>query len=130
MKRFIAIIGAAVLLASTATLAAEPIAAKAESGGGTALAATLAPYGSFEFVAAPSYTKLATARTSAAAALRKRQITVAEAQTFQKRADEVRSLLDQALKVCAQDNKSGVCKGNARKANVLLTDANAKLAAL
>jgi len=129
MKRFFTI-GVAVLLASSAIAAEPPMASKADVGTGTTLNATLAPYGSFEFVAAPSYTKLASTRSSAAAALRKREITIGQAQEIQKRADEVRLLLDEALKVCRQDNRSGVCKGDARRANVLLTEANAKLAAL
>lgn len=128
MKRFLAI-GVAVLLASAAIAAEPPMTAKAESQG-TTFAASLAAYGSFEFLAAPSYTKLAIARSNAASALRNKKITPAQAQDIQKRADAARAQLDQALKVCAQDNKTGVCKGNAARANVLLTEANAKISAL
>lgn len=129
--RSVLIAGFAVLVASAAVSAADSsISAKAESGDGAFVSATLAPFGSFEWVAAPRYTRNAVVRHNAARALRGKKITVAKAQEVLRTTDEVRALLDQAVKTCKQNNKTGLCTGNQVKANVLLNQADAKLAAL
>lgn len=142
--RSILIAAAAVLLSSTAVAADSSIKATATSGDGAFIAATLAPYGSFEFIAAPSYTKLALVRRGAIRTLRRdteacasqakpTECTgkaIARAESLQKRADDVRRLLDHSVTACAQNNKTGVCKGDQVKAFVLLSEASARLAAL
>ncbi len=58
---------------------------------------TLAPLGSFEWYAAPSYTRNAVLRHNAAVQLRKGAITVEQAVDIQARADHIRQLLDAAV---------------------------------
>lgn len=59
--------------------------------------ATLASSGTFEFTAAPTWTRLAALRHNAAKALRAQAITVKAAQHIQARADLARTLLDDAM---------------------------------
>lgn len=72
------------------------------SGINTYAIGTLAPLGSFEWKAAPAYTRLAVLRHNAAVSLRAGRINVDDAETIQSRADHIRSLLDAAIKADAQ----------------------------
>lgn len=63
---------------------------------------TLAPIGTFEYKAAPAYTKLAMLRHNAAKKLRAGDITVQAAIDLQTAADGVRALLDAAVRDDAQ----------------------------
>ena len=62
--------------------------------------ATLAPLGSFEWTAAPAYTRNAAVRHRAAALLRDGRISRAQARDVLRETDRTRALLDQAV---AQD---------------------------
>jgi len=119
----------AVLLSSATAMAADSLNAKAGASG-LSVAATLASYGSFEWHAAPLYTRVALARRSAATALRKGDVTVGEAEHVQRTADRVRALLDAALKACAQDNRSGKCTGSRENADWFVAVASGKITRL
>ena len=58
---------------------------------------TLATVGTFEYEAAPDFTRLAASRLRAASLLRNGRITAAQASEVQTVADQVRSLLDRAV---------------------------------
>jgi hypothetical protein len=122
---------AAALVLSVSAFGADSLGAKATAdSGGVYMAASLAPLGSFEWVAAPRYTELATVRHNAAVKLRKGQISVEQAEAVQARADGVRKLLDAAVAACAQDDRTGQCQGSTQKASRLLVRASTQLAAL
>lgn len=131
---FIASLAAVALLAGAVAEAVPPppgdtsLAGKA--GTDIQFFATLAPVNSFEWKAAPVYTRLAVMRHSAASALRNKQIPVALARSIQTMADEVRVLLDASLKACAQNDHTGQCTNDPAKAQALLDQAVAALAAI
>lgn len=81
--------------------------------------ATLTSVGTFEWTAAPTWTRLAQLRHNAARALGKKEISVDAAKHIQKRADTVRSLLDDAT--------AAAKRGDAAKAADLLSWAIAGL---
>lgn len=124
----------AALLVSAAALAAspaiEPIEADAQAGSGVHMSATLDAFGSFGWRAAPSYTRLANARRITLKDLRAGAITVERAEVLQRRADNVRSLLDRAKAACSQDDRTAKCRGDAGAAERLLAQANAALAVI
>lgn len=96
--RIAVILGVLALAAvACATPASSPIQGAAHPNTGIELIGTLAPLGSFEWKAAPTYTQNAALRRRAAGLLRAGRIDVAAAQRVQERADLVRSRLDQAL---------------------------------
>jgi hypothetical protein len=133
MKARSFLVAAVLALVSVQVLAgnSNPVSASAQSGGdGLFVAATLAPLNSFEFKAAPSYTRLAVVRRNALVALRNGKITADQAQAVQDRANAVRVLLDRALATCAQSNKTGKCTKDAASAERLLQAANAQLVAI
>jgi|GEM_PF-2196434 len=128
MKRSLMIALVSVLLSGTA-MAANPIDAQADAGG-IDLSATLAPFNSFEWQAAPSFTQLAVKRRQATAALRKGAISIEQFESVLKQTDRIRSLLDQALEACGQNDRTGKCTKSTRTAQRLLDQANAELARL
>lgn len=71
---------------------------------------TLAPVGSFEWQAAPAYTKLALLRHSAAKKLRAGEITVSTALDVQAAADGIRSQLDAAIAADAAKQSTEAAK--------------------
>lgn len=77
--------------------AGSPLPATAPAPGGVEAFATLAPLGSFEWHAAPAYTRNAALRHRAAALLRGGRITKAQAVEVLRRTDRVRTLLDSAV---------------------------------
>jgi hypothetical protein len=91
---------------------------------------TIAPKGSFEERVAPHYTKLAEYRDSLADRVLAGKISVAIAQAGQARADQVRELLDDSFRACAQDNHTGKCTGDEAKAKAYLKKALSKLSKL
>lgn len=91
---------------------------------------TLAPKGSFEEKADPLYTQLAAYRDHVADLIGDGKVTINQAQAAQVQADQVRANLDDALRACAQNNKSGKCTGDAGKAGKLLAHAKAQLTKL
>jgi len=100
MTRFIFVSLLALLLAacsSTPDRAAAIIAAAQLEPIESYAVATLAPIGSFEWQAAPAYTKLAMMRHNAAKALRKGEISVEDAIEVQNAADAIRAVLDAAV---------------------------------
>lgn len=105
-----------------AAYATQPLEGEAVSGD-VYVVGTIASVGSFEWDAAPTYTRLAVLRHAAAKNLRKGAITIGQASVVQVRADKARSLLDKSLKVCAQNDKTGKCTGSEKKARKLLAQA-------
>jgi hypothetical protein len=85
--------------------------------------ATLAPVGSFEYQAAPLYTRNAANRHKAAVQLRHHRITAEEAQLAQNKADQIRLLLDRAIALCKEDDHTGQCTGDAKQASGALAEA-------
>ena len=71
--------------------------ASAPSSGAVEAFATLAPLGSFEWHAAPTYTRTAAARHRAAALLRDGRITRDQAIEVLRQTDQARRLLDEAV---------------------------------
>lgn len=107
---------------------AADLAGKAESG--LFANATLATLGSFEWDTAPITNRAADVLTAIPMALKKHEITKAEAQQKIDAAGKAHDLVQQALKTCKQDAKSGHCKGSESKARTLLDQAKAQLAGL
>lgn len=68
--------------------------------------ATLASVNTFEWQAAPTWTRLAALRHNAARALGKQQITVDAAKSIQARADLARSFLDKATAADKRGNRN------------------------
>lgn len=129
--KIIVIVAAAAALISFSALAADSsLRAAKDDAGGLFMAGTLAPLNSFEFKAAPAYTRLASIRRTAAVALRKGSISVDRAEAIQASADKARSLLDRSVDACKQDNKTGACTGNGRQAEQLLASAQRAIAAI
>jgi len=128
------ILACAALLVSAAVSAAppaiEPIEANAQVGSGVHMTATLATFGSFEWKRAPSVTRLAIARRTVLTDLRNGRIGVDRAEVLQKRADNVRSLLDRAKAACRQDDRTAKCRGDEAATERLLAQANAELAVI
>lgn len=97
------------LLALAGCQPAAPPLATAPPPRGVEVFATLAPLGSFEWRAAPTYTRNAVLRHRAAVLLNDQRITVAEATRIQASADGVRRLLDQAVRLDAgQDSAAAL----------------------
>jgi len=111
MKKLLLVMAVS-LLAACGSLQTQqpptPLEANARSGFDTFAAGTLAPIGSFEWQAAPTYTQNAVLRHNAARALQKGSITLETAEEIQKRTDRVRELLDAAVKADALKMKEAV----------------------
>ena len=91
---------------------------------------TIAPKGSFEEKADPVYTQLAAQRDLLADMIYAGKITVPQAVAANHRHDLIRGLMDDAVRVCAQNNKTGKCTGDAAKAQKLLVQAKVELVKL
>lgn len=128
------ILATAALLFGAAALAASPaivpIEADAQVGSGIHMTATLASFGSFEWKRAPTVTRLANARRAVLNGLRAGHISVERAEQLQRRADNVRSLLDRATAACRQDDRTAKCTSDTAAAERLLAQANAALAVI
>ncbi len=122
-------------VALAASLAFAPLAysadasmvASAVSGKDVRLNGTMAPEGSFEWKAAPTYTGLFAYRDWQTDRAMSGLIKVETLQASLVRADEVRALLDNALRACAQDNHTGACTKDGKTAEKLLAQAASKL---
>lgn len=95
----------AVLIAGCATTPIES--ARPARDAGTFAVATIAPFGSFEFEAAPAYTRLAVARRLAARRLSDGRMTVEHAIAVQAAADDARRALDAAAAAASSGDRAG-----------------------
>lgn len=125
-----ALIVLALALAACSHKPAADLAGNAESDFGGYMVGTLASVDSFEFKTAPIYTRLAVIRHQAATSLRHHEITVEQAQSIQDQADQVRTLVDTATSLCAQNQKTGQCTKSEGDAQNTLDQAAAALAAI
>lgn len=107
MKYFIAILIALSLTACATQQSATPLMGATPPSRGSQAFATLAPLGSFEWRAAPYYTRNAALRHRAAALLDARRISVADARDLLNRTNSVRGLLDAAVAMDVRGNTDG-----------------------
>lgn len=90
---------------------------------------TLATLGSFEWDAAPLKTHAAADLYSIPQALHDHKLTADQAQAKIDRVDHAHDLIQNALKVCRQNDQTGKCTGNEAQARALLEQAKAELVA-
>lgn len=114
-----AVYGLIAACATTPQVTTQALDAAAGSGGSVQMFGTLAPLGSFEWKASPSYTRLAVARHNAAQAVHNKSLSVDAAFTVLNLTDAARKALDDA--VTADANKQPV------KAELLLSAATVAL---
>lgn len=118
MRNPLAVLVAAIALAACAAPPPAPLEARGAARG-VEIFATLAPVGTVEWRAAPTFTQLAAMRRRAAILLDRGRISVQVAVEVQAAGDVIRQLLDQAL-------AAGVAKDEAR-ADTLINEASTRL---
>lgn len=114
----------ALSLTACAAPATTPLSSDAQPSRQSRMFGTLAPLDSFEWRAAPYYTRNAALRYRAAALLDARRISVAEAHEIQQRANGVRGMLDAAVAMDQRGNAAGAA-GALEKAGRWLIEAEA-----
>lgn len=95
-------VGLAVILAGCGSPALQPAPQQSAFTG----FATLGTSGTFEWTAAPAWTRLAQLRHNAARALNKKQISVVNAKAIQARADQARAFLEDAAATDARGDRN------------------------
>lgn len=113
--------------ATTAAVRVQDISGAIVVGPDDFMAGTIAGLNTFEFEAAPVYTKLVMVRHESASLEKSQRITKEHAMEVLTQADKVRAQLDQAVTTCKQNNSTGKCTGNSALAHQQLQSARSLL---
>jgi hypothetical protein len=126
---------AVVLLLLTSLAISPPASAADTSLGGAASSgpqvfATLAPVDSYEFKVAPLFTRIKVVAHQTEVALAEKRISKKSAQKIHDKGLIAWTLVNAAVSVCKQNNKTGKCTVSQKGADLLLDQATKTLAAI